>query len=31
MIPDPGLINLDDLAYRLKLTVFTRGFDPSSV
>jgi hypothetical protein len=31
MIPDPGIINLDDLAHRLQSIVFTHCFDPSSV
>jgi len=31
MIPDPGFINLDDLAHRLQSIVFTHCFDPSSV
>jgi hypothetical protein len=31
MIPDPGFINLDDLAHRLQSIVFTHCFDPSSI
>jgi hypothetical protein len=31
MIPNPGFINLDDLAHRLQSIVFTHCFDPSSV
>jgi hypothetical protein len=31
MIPDPGFINLDDLARRLQSIAFTHCFDPSSV
>lgn len=31
MIPDPGFINLDDLAHRLQSIVFAHRFDPSSV